>query len=208
MLIGLNGFKGSGKDTVGAYLVENYGFTRLSFADKLKESAAALFGIKKEKWDEWKNFDSYTVEIKGPSFGSSRDIRTWSKLTAREFLQRYGTESHRDVFGYDFWVDALLTSFEPAKLNNGRFVITDARFDNELVAIRSKPYAFTWQIVRAGYSGEDHPSEIEPEPALISHRIFNSGTLEELYAEVDLACKKYAIVKPSSIFSPSWVKSS
>jgi len=29
-------------------------------------------------------------------------------ITGRQALQRYGTEGHRDVFGEDFWVDALL----------------------------------------------------------------------------------------------------
>ena len=53
--VGLNGAKGSGKDTVGQYLVERYDYTRVSFADLLKQSAAALFGVEPELWDELKN---------------------------------------------------------------------------------------------------------------------------------------------------------
>ena len=44
MIIGLTGYKGSGKDTAASHLVEKYGFTRVAFADKLKKSAAACFG--------------------------------------------------------------------------------------------------------------------------------------------------------------------
>ena len=29
-------------------------------------------------------------------------------MTFREFLQRYGTEAHRDVFGKDFWLEYTL----------------------------------------------------------------------------------------------------
>ena len=37
MIIGLTGYAQSGKDTVAKILVENYGFTRIAFADKIRE---------------------------------------------------------------------------------------------------------------------------------------------------------------------------
>ena len=45
MLIGLAGYAGCGKDTIAAKLVEDYGFERLAFADKLKEIAAQALHI-------------------------------------------------------------------------------------------------------------------------------------------------------------------
>ena len=36
-VIGLTGYAGSGKDTLANILVEEYGFTRIAFADKTKE---------------------------------------------------------------------------------------------------------------------------------------------------------------------------
>lgn len=42
MLIGISGRMGSGKDTVGAYLVEHHGFTRYAFADQLKQLARKI----------------------------------------------------------------------------------------------------------------------------------------------------------------------
>ena len=41
----LIGRAGSGKDTVADYLIENYGFIKLSFAAKLKEIAEGMFPI-------------------------------------------------------------------------------------------------------------------------------------------------------------------
>ena len=46
MIIGIIGAIGSGKDTIADYLVKNHGFTRLSFAGKVKDVAAIVFG-----WD-------------------------------------------------------------------------------------------------------------------------------------------------------------
>ena len=46
MIIGICGLIGCGKGTVGDILVENHGFTKLSFADKLKDGVATVFN-----WD-------------------------------------------------------------------------------------------------------------------------------------------------------------
>ena len=46
MIIGICGLIGCGKGTVGDILVDDYGFTKLSFADKLKDGVATVFN-----WD-------------------------------------------------------------------------------------------------------------------------------------------------------------
>ena len=37
MIIGLTGYARSGKDTVAKILVDNYGYKRIAFADKIRE---------------------------------------------------------------------------------------------------------------------------------------------------------------------------
>ena len=44
MIIGICGLIGSGKGTVSDYLVEEYNFEKISFADKLKDAVSELFG--------------------------------------------------------------------------------------------------------------------------------------------------------------------
>ena len=39
MILGLAGYGGSGKDAVASYLVEHHQFTRVAFADPIKEMA-------------------------------------------------------------------------------------------------------------------------------------------------------------------------
>lgn len=189
-MIGLNGLKGSGKDTVGAYLVEQYGFVRYSFADMLKESAAALFGIEPALWDELKNEETTKVILK-------RGNKNLDAQTARSFLQRYGTEAHRDIFGEDFWVDAVMEKIDEAyggyRVIRGQrvpqrdfgIVFTDARFPNELKAIRSVG-GKNIRIIRPGSdAGDTHASEAEAPDDLIDAVLWNDGTLGELADTVD-----------------------
>src|SRR6516165_2411699 len=112
MLIGLTGLKGVGKDTVAAILVKDYNYERRAFADPLKKSVAALFDIPFHMVDKLKNDPSIRVTLVKHDYGL--DQMRWAghgnDLTFREFLQRYGTEAHRDVpeMGHDFWVELLL----------------------------------------------------------------------------------------------------
>lgn len=43
MILGIAGRKGSGKDTVGDYLVARHGFVRVAFADPVKRVARDLW---------------------------------------------------------------------------------------------------------------------------------------------------------------------
>ena len=189
MIVGINGFKGSGKDTIGAYLVEKYGFERKSFAAKLKESAAAIWDIDPSLWEEFKNDPNMRVmlyraddfEIEEVGHNVPEDKFYFNTITARVFLQRYGTEAHRDVFGDDFWV---YHGLEDVNLRRD-YVITDARFENELDAIKALG-GYNIRVIRSGLTDEDtHASEVVPPAHLIDYEIENNGTIENLYERVD-----------------------
>jgi len=111
VLIGLHGRRGSGKDTAFAHIAEwaeGRGLTcvRRGFADKLKHSAFLALGFQIAESDalvladDLKTMGEITTVIPQQSV-----IYT---ISGRKFLQLFGTESHRDLFGDNFWVDALL----------------------------------------------------------------------------------------------------
>jgi len=126
MIIGLVGFIGSGKGTVGDIL-EQKGFIKDSFAKPLKDACAVMFGWSREllegdtemsrKWRE--KPDSYWSEKFGREF------------TPREALQKMGTEAGRDVFHKDIWVISLLN-----RAKGKDVVVTDVRFQNEIEYIQ------------------------------------------------------------------------
>ena len=138
MLIGLHGKKQAGKDTVYERIVARFGegskigadVVRVSFADKLYESAAAALGVDVDFLRRWKADPGAGMTIQVPHPDGGYGIEVGGCIRFREYLQRYGTEAHRDIFGPNFWVDNVDLSHE------GRIVVvTDVRFANEAQAV-------------------------------------------------------------------------
>lgn len=172
---------GAGKDTVGEYLVKEHGFTRLAFADKLKESVAALFNLRRQEVDDFKDNGDFLLDRVNVLIDIGNKVQV--EFSWREFLQRYGTEAHRDIFGSNFWVDAIL----PHNFHHSehKFVVTDARFENELSRIKALR-GYNIRIVRPSQTvNSDHASEQLPDESLVDYMIQNTGTMESLLYKVE-----------------------
>ena len=128
MIIGICGLIGSGKGTVGDILVAQ-GYTKVSFADKLKDGVATIFGYDRSMLegdtDESRSWREQTDEF-------------WSKetgriITPRIVLQEFGTDCMRDGYYDGVWVSLLKQQILE---NPGDYVIPDVRFRNEQDMIR------------------------------------------------------------------------
>jgi hypothetical protein len=132
MLIGLNGKKQAGKDTVHERIAKLYGdalpVERVSFADLLYESAAAALGVTPGFLREWKSDEGEA----GIRLYDGRG-QVYCDFTFRQYLQWYGTEAHREVFGDNFWVEQARAKLAD---HDGKIVVvTDVRFPNEAEAV-------------------------------------------------------------------------
>jgi deoxynucleotide monophosphate kinase-like protein len=185
MLIGLVGKKRVGKDTIFNIIKENYpNARRIAFADALKESAAQLLNIPIDQIDMFKM--NSNIKIRMIDEGTHPiNFTGLVDMTMREFLQRYGTESHRDVFGTDFWVDEALPKIffdSPEAIT----VVTDCRFKNEVERIRWLN-GKVWYVTRPGLILTDgHASEVELESieGNADYIINNDGNLVDLEKKV------------------------
>jgi hypothetical protein len=181
-VLGLTGPARSGKDTVAQFVLEEVpGAVRQGFADKLKLSAARIFypdidldgalsfcnTLKTEGW-----LTAGTV-----THGETDDCA----LTGREFLQRYGTEAHRDVFGQDFWLDAVLPD---GRDDCPLLVIPDVRFDNEAQRVRERGGTLVHINRPEVQPVEAHASEAGIPAAADDWVLHNTGSLEELRGHV------------------------
>jgi len=131
MIIGICGLIGSGKGTVADILVEEHGFTKVSFADKLKDGVATVFGWDRDMLEgdtdesrEWRE----QVDV----FWTKETGRT---ITPRLVLQEYGTDCMRKGFYDGIWVSLLKQHI--LKNPNTNFVIPDVRFPNEVDMIKN-----------------------------------------------------------------------
>lgn len=130
-LIGLTGLAGSGKDTVGQYLNEKYGYTPVSFADTLKDCVSAIFG-----WDR------VMMEGRTPEDRAWREeVDQWwaNKLgiphfTPRFAMTQFGSDIMRNCFHDEIWVDT--TERKINQMGADRVVITDVRFPIEIAMVR------------------------------------------------------------------------
>jgi hypothetical protein len=139
MIIGILGFAGSGKGTVGDILVNDYDFMRLSFADAVKDAVSVIFGWPRHLLEGDTDFSR--------SFRECRD-EWWSErlgyeMTPRLAMQLMGTESGRAVFHKDIWIHTIEKRMEGLE----RVVIPDVRFPNEVKFIRNQG-GFIIRVVR------------------------------------------------------------
>lgn len=174
MLIGLSGFARSGKDTVADYLVENYGFTKLAFADPMRE---ALYRL---------NPFITVAEMLRVPLASAVDGLGWEQLKVdspdiRPLMQRLGTEVGRNMFGQDFWVEQAIKRASAYD----RVVFSDCRFVNEADAVINSD-GEVWRITRPGISAANqHVSETALDNYEFTTTLDNSGSLESLLSQVD-----------------------
>lgn len=110
------GGSGHGKDVLSDMIAEELGRSRTlrcAFADPLKAVAMLLFGMPREV-----------------AYGNQQAKLSWKKydFTARELLQKVGTEGGRDLYSKHLWVDGLaqLVLSQPEEIvyacvSDGRF---------------------------------------------------------------------------------------
>jgi hypothetical protein len=129
-LIGICGRAGAGKDTIGDYLVSNYGWEKMSFANALKDITSIIFG-----WDR-KMLAGETPEdrVKREEKDEYWSVIFNENITPRIMLQILGTNILRKNLGKDIWVNVLRRKLIESSNN---VVITDVRFPNEIDMIKS-----------------------------------------------------------------------
>jgi hypothetical protein len=174
MIIGLTGYKGSGKDAAMEQLVSNnpeyYDWARVKFAGCLKEMLEAYLRFNGVNYDEAHEI----IE------GSLKETPTeyFQGKTPRHAMQTLGTEWGRDIMGTSIWVDSALRCC--AMFDNS--FITDVRFPNEVKAIKDSG-GYVIRITRPSTmrpEDEKHPSEVLMDSLPADYEIVNDGTLEEL----------------------------
>jgi hypothetical protein len=185
MVIGITGRKRSGKDTVGKYLVDNHRFIRVAYADALKEACKIIFGFSDE-------------QVYGDDLKEVED-EYW-KHSPREVLQKVGTELFRERLpeicaniSNDIWIRSVDRQIQHLrKQGHTRFVVTDARFPNELDFI-TKYKGVTWKIQRPSIivnTSDVHASETMIDELKCDTDIVNDRSHNDLYNDVEVELNK------------------
>ena len=165
MIIGLSGYAQSGKDTVASILVSQYGFTRVAFADKIRELLYEMNPMVK---------DGFTLQGVVDAYGWDKAKLYFPEV--RRLLQDLGVGA-RKLFGENFWVHQAMNSMANAYPN---VVVTDVRFINEADTLKTNSGQL-WRVKRPGIEAvNNHVSEHDLDGYKVDQILHNGGTIEEL----------------------------
>jgi len=157
--IGLVGYAGVGKDTVGNILCDNFNqsYSRFAFADELKSELEDFI------WDKFK------INI----FSCSRE----EKEKVRDLLVFWGVK--RRSQNPNYWLNKVMSKINDS--DNYYNVVTDVRYANEARAIQSCQLGEVWLLQReniqpACQEEADSVSEVKE----IADRILNLPNVSNL----------------------------
>ena len=178
MLIGLCGAAGAGKNSVAELLTDSDGctFMQMAFADPLYQCVSTITGLPVAKLK-----DRVVKEA----------VLPWLGKSPRQMLQSLGTEWGRGMVHDEIWIRIAMEQASQ-RLTVGRsVVITDVRFDNEAQAIIDAG-GEVWKVTRPGWrcladEAAAHQSEAGVSDHLITRTIYNSGSLDDLRADLAAA---------------------
>jgi len=178
-IIGLCGYKRSGKDTAGSLLLEN-GYTKYSFAGPLKKACQEIFmfddeqteGNKKEDYDD-----------------------RWN-INPRKVFQRFGTEIFRDNLDMffpemkniknTFWIYRFKLWYKKEKEKNPniKIVVTDVRFENEANIIKELGGLIIKVNRNNNNNNDNHISELSINKIKHDILIDNDSTIEDFHLKL------------------------
>lgn len=178
----INGLPRSGKDTMADYLVENYGYTKFSFADEMKNIMCRLFDIDRDTLDRYKNNpDEVKVIIE--------ENKTLSDITNfRTLLQRFGNEAMKPSFGDRVWAD--LTYKLIMECPNDKIVVPDFRFMCEYIPSFDYELDTVLILDDRPLPTEGHASDVELYKNCFPFRVMlNNNKDERFFEEIDMYMK-------------------
>lgn len=181
-IIGVCGFKRSGKDTIADYIVSHYGFTKLRFADPLKQMCKHLFDFIDDQ------LESDLKEAVDERWG----------CTPRKAMQFLGTEIMQYKInellpGIDrgFWVKKMINTINHTPSDN--IIISDLRFLHEYYALKEE-YKNDFKVIKiykdhGSRFDDSHASEVEWRSIPHEHHVNNDSSIADLYTSVDTILK-------------------
>lgn len=163
MIVGIAGYRGSGKSTAARYLVEAHGFVRIPFAKPLKDMLRAI-GLG-------------DAELEGDR--KEEPCSLLGGRTPRHAMQTLGTEWGRELIDEGLWI-RLWSRQAMLAVEAGRHVVCDdLRFPNEATAVCDLG-GRVLRLSRPGRETSAHASEAQIDLLQPDFLVCNDGSVDNL----------------------------
>lgn len=149
ILIGIHGPLNGGKDTAANYIQSKFpgAYGRYAFASPIKQACQTMFGFTYDQLE-----DRELKETVDPFWG----------FTPRRAMQLLGTEYGREMLRDDLWIRRAELERNKHLAEGKGTIITDVRFENEAVWVRSQPNSILIYLTVPGLERDaryNHASE-------------------------------------------------
>lgn len=174
VIVALTGKAGSGKSTAAEGLEREHGFTRVRFADPLKNMLRSLY----------RDAGLDDVEIERRIEGDLKELPCdiLCGRTPRQAMQWLGTEWGRNMVAQDFWT--RLWTLRAKRYN--RVVVEDCRFDNEAASVRAA-CGLIVRIERPGLARISAGGHVSEQAAVFADAVIeNAGAKQSLWNRLAL----------------------
>lgn len=157
----INGRACAGKDTIADYLVKSYGFTKVSFASGIYFIAYEYFGMTTK--------DRSLLQTIGESMRNI-DADVWVKRTFK-IAKKIDKCVISDLRKENEYYYAIQNGFTPIRVHAD----LNIRIERSIKRDGVYPDLSTWE--NASETGADHLN--------YKYEIYNNGTFDELYSQID-----------------------
>ena len=186
MIVALTGPKGSGKDTVADIIKSTYGqkfdVESIAFADPIKKMVQHIFQLDTQSNDEYDRFKRSDLSALSPLGDSQIPYAPWKFISGRHVVREIGMMMREyNVNQFTDYVDNCFT--ECRHNDNKMFVVTDLRFDNEYMLLKSWNAKIV-KIIRPQYQYDGHITERGFDDHLVNKILMNDGSLDYLKVRV------------------------
>lgn len=175
MIIGISGYKGSGKTTLGRALKHHLDDERENaiidhLAEGFKRAVQVIFG-----------FDTDQI------YGDNKEtVDEFWGVSPRWAMQTLGTEWGRVLISKDMWIKSLWVRVRGYHENGVHVIIPDIRFENEAQFVRDNG-GILINILRDEVTpGDVHPSELGlTNWSDYDYTVYNNGSIEDLLTRAE-----------------------
>ena len=186
MILGLAGPRGGGKDTLADYLVEDYSFKRIAFADPIREQVKFLLQLKSDyEYDIVKRSNLLMLNHPGREH----------LIDGRHLVREIGMLMLS--YGKDQFTNYVTTEITK-NIEKYNYVVTDLRMDHEYVCLKRLD-AFIVKIKTGKPNTDKHVTEVGFDDSQCDYIIDNSTRdLDQFRKNIDTMIQGRFNVYPSS----------